>query len=296
MKKIKITFAAFIVCIAALLGGCSGGESSVDRSDLQSEATLPSGGSSQNEPSEPNGSPTFLIGADGLPIYTSEITEVSVGEFGDEIIPVEELNESTFAQVICKGFAYVHDSRINILATDEPDKFENGVYIGEELSPSTEFRRLRTGDKVGTLTVRDAETVFSRDSEIATGGKTYLSSSSVYFDGEVTVTGYISIYENPLYQDGMVSLMPIESPLPQMFYQYANGVGISHVPVFGDGSYGETALFSLGYLEGTKVDMSGLRIGDTNVKVCAVIGSVRAGGGSMPMYFGELLHVEILND
>lgn len=296
---LKKSFAVFTAALAVLLTGCSAadtGSDSPQSTAQQSDVQLNVNASSHlggNPQTEPTGEPTFLIGADGLPIYTSEITEVSVGEFGYDVIPVDQLDENTFAQVVCDGFAYVHDSRINILAIEQPDKFDNGVYIGEELLPSAEFRRLRTGDKVGTLTVRSASTTFSREGELA-GHGSYLESSSVYFDGELTITGYISIYENPLYQDGMVSFMPAESPLPQMLYQYADGVGVSHSPVFGEGSYSETAMFNLGYLQGIKADMSGLGTGDTNVKVRAVIGNIRTGGGSMPIYFGELLSVQIL--
>ncbi len=295
---IKKSFAVFTAALAVLLTGCSytdssdSSQSTVQQSDIQLNVNTSShlSGNSQNEP---KGEPTFLIGADGLPIYTSEITEVTAGEFGYDVIPVDQLDKKTFAQVICDGFAYVHDSRINVLAIEDPDKFDNGVYIGEELPPSAEFRRLRTGDKVGTLTVRSASTTFSRESELTEHGS-YLESSSVFFDGEITITGYLSIYENPLYQDGMVSFMPAESTLPQMFYQYADGVGVSHAPVLGNGSYGETAMFNLGYLQGIKADLSGLRVGDTNVKVRAVIGNIRTGGSSMPTYFGELLTVDIL--
>lgn len=299
MKKI---FAIFSAALTVMLAGCSAADTGSDSSDSsqstvqQSDIQLNVNTSSHlsgNFQDEPKGEPTFLIGADGLPIYTSEITEVSVGEFGYDVIPVDQLDENTFASVTCDGFAYVHDSRVNILAVEEPDKFENGVYIGEELPPSAEFRRLRTGDKVGTLTVRSASTTFSRESELASHGS-YLESSSVFFDGELTITGYISIYENPLYQDGMVSFMPAESTLPQMIYQYADSVGVSHSPVLGDGSYGETAMFNLGYLQGIKADMSGLSVGDVNVKVRAVIGNIRTGGGSAPIYFGELLIVDIL--
>lgn len=299
MKKILAAMCA--VMLALSLGGCSGnGESSngPQSLDQSQSSTIPEISSTSDSSSRnaPTGTPTFLIGADGLPIYTSEITEVCIGEFGDEAIPAEQLDENTFTRVTCDGFAYIHDSRINVLAVEAPDKFDNGVYTGEELPPSTEYRRLRAGDKVGTLTVRAAKTVFSRSSEFAASGS-YLESSSIWFDGEIALTGYISIYENPLYQDGMVRFVPIESTLPQMIYQHTDGTdGISHSPVLREGSYGETAEFNLGYLGGIKADMSGLKIGDVNVKVRAVIGGVRTGGGALPTYFGDLLSVEILSN
>ena len=291
MKKIFTVFIA-----AVLLSGCSGNESS----------TLTQSSTEQNEPqsstqpespqSEPKGEPTFLIGADGLPIYTCEITHAIIydpsSDIGEREISVDELDESTFASATC-GFAYVHDSRIIVSAAETPDKFENGVYTGKELPPSTEYRRLHTGDKVGELTVKLAETVFTSEGEFAEHGS-YLGWSSVYFDGELTITGYLSIIENPLYQDGMVRLFPTESPLPQMFYQYAENVGISHAPIPGDGFYSETAEFNLGYLEGINADMNGLKIGDTNIKVRAVIGNIRGGGGTLPTFFGDLLSIEIL--
>lgn len=303
MKKILMAFTA----AALLLSGCSFGNESGSQSTItqsgEQQSIAPQNSEQQSSTvpdssqAEPTGEKTFLIGADGLPIYTSEITEATIVDqnstLGGLEISVEELDESTFASVTC-GFAYVHDSRIIVSAIDDPDKFEDGlVYIGEEVPPSAEYRRLRAGDRVGELTVRLAETIFTSDSELAEYGS-YLGWSSVYFDGELTITGYLSIIENPLYQDGMVSLVPTESPLPQMFYQYAENVGISHAPIFGDGYYSEAAPFSLGYLEGINADMNGLKIGDMNVKVRAVIGNVRAGGGTMPMCFGDLLSVEIL--
>lgn len=292
MKKLLMVITA---AAAVLLAGCSdGGNSDVSQnSEQQSRVRSNDFSAGSGSQTEAQGEPTFLIGADGLPIYTSEITEVSIGEFGDQIIPTDQLDESTFSSVTCGGFVYVHDSRINVLEIEEPGKFENGVYIGDELPPSAEYCRLRVGDKVGTLTVRAAETVFYRDGELAEHGS-YLGSSSVYFDGEITITGYISIYENPLYQDGMVTFIPAENTLPQMLYQYADGAGVSHSPIFGSGSYGETASFNLGYLQGIKANTNGLSIGDTDVKVSAVIGGIRAGGGSVPMYFGDLLSVQIL--
>ena len=303
LKKILTAFTA----AALLLSGCSIGNESGSQSTVtesgehqsstpQNSTETQSSTAPDNSQAEPAGEKTFLIGADGLPIYTSEITEAMIfdtnSDLGEREIPVEELDESTFASATC-SFAYVHDSRIIVSAAEAPDKFENGVYTGEELPPSAEYRRLHTGDRVGELTVRLAETYFTSEGEFAEYGS-YLGWSSVYFDGELTITGYMSITENPLYQDGMVSLVPAESPLPQMFYQYAENVGISHAPVLGDGYYSEAAAFSLGYLEGINADMNGLKIGDTNVKVRAVIGNVRAGSGTLPMYFCDLLSVEIL--
>ncbi len=290
------TKSAAVLCVAAamLLGGCSDSES-VSRESTVSVPRSAETESVDAPQSVPNGEPTFLIGADGVAIYTSEITEVMISDpespFGEREISVEELDESTFSSVTCGGFAYCHDSRINVNDVEEPDKFENGVYIGEELPPAAEYRRLRTGDKVGGLTVRAAETVFTRESELAANGS-WLGWSSVYFDGELTVTGYITITENPLYQDGMVRLMPIDSPIPPMIYQYSEETGISHIPVFGDGYYSETAEINLGYLEGINADMDGLKTGDRNVKVRAVIGNVRAGGGTFPSVFGDLLRIE----
>ncbi len=292
MKKTLIFFTA----AALLLTGCSKEDISESSKSVTEQSDEKQ--SIQSDSSDdPAGEKTFLVGADGVPIYTSEITTVTVrdprGDFGEREISVDELDESTFASVVCEDFAYVHESRINMNAIDNPDMFEDGVYIGEELPPSTEYRRLRVGDRVGELTVRAAETVFSPDGEFA-GYGSYLSSSGIYYDGELTVTGYLSIVENPLYEDGKVSLLPIDCPLPSAICQYADGVGISHAPILGDGYYSETARFDLGYLGGINADMSGLKSGDANVKVRAVIGDIRTGCSSFPLFFGELKSVDLL--
>lgn len=299
MKKAFTAIAAAVI----LLSGCNGGNENTDSSEALLQSSMPQSSdthaSTDVESSQPAGEKTFLIGADGLTIYTSEITEARIKDAnessGERILKTDELgklNEETFSYVCCEGFAYVHDSRINLLAIEAPDKFENGVYTGAELPPSQEYLRLRTGDKIGELTVRSAETEFSPESELAEHG--YFGWSTVRFDGELTITGYLSIIENPLYEDGIVRLAPAESLLPQMFQQYAEGVGISHMPVIGDGSYSETAGFNLGYLGEIKADMNGLKTGDMNVKVRVTIGDIRMGSTAYPTVLGELLSVEKL--
>lgn len=316
MKK---ALSAFALTFTILLTGCSRGETEQSSSTPQiiypEESTQQSGSSQQggtpqdSTPSQSttpgssdtqsgeNDKATFLIGADRLPVYVSEITEAKTidnnGESAEHVIPASELDEKTFTSASC-GFVYVYDSRIDINKFDNPELFdEYGMYLGEDLSPSTEYRRIKAGDKVGSLTVRSAKTVFSPESELAALGS-YLYDSSVYYDGELTVTGYLSIFYHMLYDDGMIWLLPTESPLPQMIYDYAEGVGVSHSPMLGGGSYSESVGFNLGYLTDVEADLNGLEIGDENVKVRAVIGNIRAGGGLMPSVFGELLSFEIL--
>lgn len=299
MKKITVIFSVLTAAaILALLTGCSSGTSdpssdsqisspvsdsndSIDNSDGSESSDFP--GSSDNsdsasEPQKPDGEPTFLIGLDGEPVYTSELSEIYKidRETWDEI-PVETLDHENLFNVVCDGFTYVYTPRPAVNCMDAPELFEDGYYIGEELSDNYEFLRVNVGDKIGDLTVRSATSLF----RAVYGSDEVYERGLVEFDGEVELTGFVSVEtEAPLYPGGggNITFLPdAESSvkIPMTFFDrnYDNGKD-RHLVWNSVGWYGDRSLLALGNI--ADID-SELREGDEFVKVKVTVEDIKLG-------------------
>lgn len=239
---------------------------------------------------QPEGEPTFLIGLDGEPIYTSEITQMTAYSLEKkEEVPTDTLDPENFSAV-CEGFTYVYMPRPSVDFMVAPELFETSedgerhYYIGEELPDSYEFTRVNVGDEIGGLTVKAARSYFS------TSGyddcEQYYRLGNIEFEGDIELTGFVTVTEeSPLYPEngGGIFFYPDSASsvkIPHTVfdlnfedeYKARHYVGNSFHGWYGDGD----AIF-LGNI--ADID-SGLREGDLYVKVRVVVGDIVCGDGS----------------
>lgn len=313
----KITAILLTTALLSALTGCNNTEESsesVPNSDNPSGLTAlsqPEGSSTESLPEssdssesipdtpdvpekrQPDGEPTFLIGLDGEPIYTSEITQLTAYDLekGEEV-PTDTLDPENFSAV-CEGFTYVYTPRPSVDFMSHPELFEASedgeyyYYIGEELPDSYEFTRVNVGDKIGGLTVKAASSYFAPLGY--EGSEQFYEQGNIEFEGEVELTGFVRVTEeHPLYPENggkiffypdSASSMKIPCTLFDINYEdeykarhYVNNSFNSFYGWYGDG----TDIF-LGNI--ADID-SELREGDTYVKVRVVVGDIVRGAGS----------------
>lgn len=287
-------------------GSSSVPENSSGNNDESSNSGSESGDSA---PTNDKGEPTFLICPDGTPVYTSEITEIYTGsdfmENDDRRdITLEEAEklakEGGDFTVICSGFVYgfIPENAFNRI--DDPDLFgtrddvigffssESTEYYGYTGAPvsSAEYVRFNTGDKIGALTVKSASVCFGNAPgnndirEYSDKPANFLRGGSVEFDGELELSGYVSVSSyNEFYgTGGDVTFYPDPqscTKLPVVGGHWDTETGkFVHSPVETfDGYYGDYTL-NLGNINDTGADMSGLNYGDTLVKASVVVENI----------------------
>ncbi len=336
MKKIisAISSLTFILSLTA----CSNSQSSGDNSTSSSSSTESSSSSTTStessttssesstapEPEIPAGEPTFLICPDGTPVYTSEISEIYKGseEWGDkEPITLEQAEqfakEGSDFSVKCDGFAYGFTSEETLNCIDNPEMFKdigNGEFfefLGEEFDVnafegkySTDYTQIKVGDKFGTLTVKSAYTLFSRQTWF--GGEdfsdvpgVYLSGAGIEFDGEIEMTGYVAITPmDTLYGEGgdMEFIPNRDSSLiiPRFeFFLNKKARCVCHFPHVSGSGYCGTS-YNIGNMYEVDCDTSGLNPGDSFVKVKVVLGDVKYTPGHLGGWSVKLKSIEIL--
>ena len=253
----------------------SDGNSGADISDVSGGDDSSDNSDSAPEPTKPDGEPTFLIGLDGEPVYTSELSEIyKIDRETWEEIPVETLDRESFDGVVCEGFTYGYIPRLFVNYIDNPELFKGSdksgfwSYCGEELPDSGEFIRINVGDRFGGLTVKAAGSVFSNGWN---GFDEFYSSGSVEFDGEVELTGYVDVSkDSPLYGgvEGTIDFFPdpaSSAKIPNLNFvrDFDNGTAKRFV-----GSSKKTYGEAINLLLGNIADIdSELRAGDEDVKV-----------------------------
>lgn len=310
----KITAILLTTVLLAALTGCSNAEEnseSVSNSDTQLSSTAPSEPESSStesapestdssdssestsdipEKQQPDGEPTFLIGLDGEPIYTSEITQMTAYDIEKkEDVPTDTLDPENFSAV-CEGFTYVYMPRPSVDFMANPELFETSedgefhYYIGEELPDSYEFTRVNVGDEIGGLTVKAASSRFEPSGY--EGSEQYYAESYIEFEGEIELTGFVVVTEeNPLYPEngGKIFFYPdsvssVKIPCTLFDINYENECKARHyVDNSFYGWYGDGGGIFLGNI--ADID-SELREGDMFVKVRVVVGDITWGTGS----------------
>lgn len=151
---------------------------------------------------------TFLVGLAGDKILKSEITSVFTND-GSDCLP-QDLTEDKFSAVLCNGFAYVaQTSGASRNSIDNADVYDsvNMCFTDMNAVPEKNYIRLNVGDTINGLVLTSAETNFARGSDttvfdLSDGSRKkgaelgipeiYFAASSAKFEGEMTLTGYIS--------------------------------------------------------------------------------------------------------
>ena len=324
-KNIAITALSLSLSVAvlSLTAGCSNGIITDESGDSEqpSLSDLPSGNFennsteiSQSEPGNyvpeiPKGEPTLLICPDGTAVYTSEISENSPGSLAliEEYI---RAGEGAFT-VKCEGFAYGFIPQRALNHIDDPELFKDPgdgeiiSFLGDEDKISTDYMRIKVGDKFGTLTVKSAYTIFSEHPWLKEFSETpgaYISEGKIEFEGEVELTGYVDVWEDNGYQGagGIMVFYPdgdssVKIPIISYAYYLEDGWRGHNRHGYASGYFGDL-VFDLGNMYEVDCDTSGLHPGDNFVKVKITADNVTAynaklGQGSMRL---ELKSLEVL--
>lgn len=270
MKKQALILVS--IMLAAVMTACGNSpESSVPDADKGPESAMTGGitykGSASGE--------TFLKGLDGKPIDVSEIA--SLADKNYELTAV--LDENNFGHAECHGFAYAFEPSVCYEGSENPELFDGDVYIGKAAEISSEFKKVSTGDKFGTLTVKSARTVFSTlNTDL--GGGYYYEGSEIEFDGEITLTGWISIptvdkkYPNVVLD--MLFYCDNEKKLPLSVDFVCNPEygGYYHVPSEMPEKYTDIPEIYLGKYPDYDIDFQGLKEGDSRVKAEITVSDV----------------------
>lgn len=190
MRKCGKTFAvvwATVVLIAGL-AGCKHEEVPTGSTESWEKLDVTYNGSTTAE--------TFLIGLDGKAITAAEITLLTDKNSKQTAV----LDENDFERAECDGFAYAYVPSVYYDKETNPEMFNlNNMFIGDEIK-STEFMRVKVGDKFGGLTIKSARTVF----RVNDTNSTYYEGSEIEFDGEITLTGTLV----------MPNVPPLNAPYP----------------------------------------------------------------------------------
>lgn len=239
MKKITKTAAIFI--LAASLTACSASEIPdseyiYDLSQLDSSVTQ----NSETTSSDPYCSytlalPFTLFGADNVQIRGGDVTEIL--DHNGKPLTLQDLRDTNWNEITCDGFVYLAEHPSVLLnSIDDAELYDPNTLSFKDVPDyyDSEYRRYYVGDKVGSLTVTSAKTVFSREGfndksgplssvQIKDEGipfSSMLKRCEVGFDGEVTLTGYVRVSVDEYgVGEGDVLFVPTEDcPLPVMNY------------------------------------------------------------------------------
>lgn len=220
---------------------------------------------------------TFLKGLDGKPIEVSEIDSLADKNYE----PTAVLDENNFGHAECNGFAYVFEPSVFFEESEDPELFDNGYYTGEKGKPVTEFMRVNVGDKFNGLTVKSARAVFSTlNTDLGDGY--YYEGSEIKFDGEITLTGWLSIpsvdekYPNVILDMSFYCDNEKKLPLSVDFVCNPKFGGYYHIPretIIG--IYTDIPQISLGKYPDYDIDFQGLKEGDAWVKAEITVTDVK---------------------
>lgn len=272
MKKQAILLISIL--LATVLTACSGSReqssSNSDQGNSNSESStigkITYKGATSGE--------TFFIGLDGKPIDVSEITALTNKKYE----PTAVLDKENFSRAECNGFAYAFEPNIMFEEKSNPELFANGFYVGEETQPVSDFVRVNVGDKFNGLTVKTAKTVFNAFNSNKSKG--YYEGSELEFDGELVLTGWLTI--PPLddkYPDLVLDMTfdcDADNKLPlSSIFCYDQDQGFYHCPSLRYGIFSDIPTIFLGEYRDCNVDFQGLTEGDTLVRVQIIVSDLK---------------------
>lgn len=298
------------VLLAAALCGCSkkngtsqSGSSDVvistAESSVQSEPEISVGADESSssvgnvseptsEPTVSNGRETFIIGITGEKILTTEISTVFSND-GSELT-ADGLTRENFSAVLCDGFAYLAEpSGLARNSVDNADVYDANLLQFSDVTPEpvSDYKRVNVGDSIGGLTLKEAQVNFAGGKEMGLPDIAFVYCSAI-FEGELTMTGYISRAAEDSYNFMTGDLMFVpsngESTLPVMSYTYSEQLGYCHSPQYVSSGSGFTWLNEFGYIylgnaNNTTADISDIPDDGSFVKVKVTMDNIMMSSG-----------------
>lgn len=205
--------------------------------------------------------------------------------------------------VKCEGFVYGFIPERALNRADDPEMFKDlsdGTmfeFLGDKDKFSADYTRIKVGDKLGTLTVKSAYTIFSDDrwiKELSEMPGAYISGGVITFDGEVELTGYVDVWEDSDYQGagGTMVFYPdgdSSVKIPVISYIPSEGDRKIHRSELHPAGYFEDWWCSLGNMSNVGCDISGLHKGDSFIKVKITADNVISGLGGVQLKLKNLV-------
>ncbi len=276
-----VIFSALVVISSAILGGCNNNDKTVPDNSLSSSEKSSSTTSSSTESSQgnsssapivpeiPKGEPTVLIGLDGEPIYTSEITAID----GTDKTAAELTKTDYNTSVLCEGFQYFTEpSGVAYNNYQHSKMFDDILFKGEIPENKNKCKRVNVGEEICGLKLVDAVSEFKIDDYENTPEPYYYDGYHfgtdskkplAQFEGSVTLEGFLGATSRNLYDPdgGLLCFNPTESKLPILgnkpkFCERTNYIGNDFA------TFSETPEIQCGYIQDLKCDWAGLDIGD----------------------------------
>ncbi|MCX4354898.1 MAG: hypothetical protein OSJ43_01595 [Oscillospiraceae bacterium] len=325
MKK----YLALLLTAALLLTGCaenkeapqnsSGEISSVLSDSTSSSSTEVEQNSFDTVPDESSAEPLPfpLFGADNVQITFGDVTEMLDKE--GNALTKETLEDTKWYEITCGGFAYLAEPTVSLNSVDDSDMYdpETLLFSSAPDYTDTEYKRYKVGDKFGDLTVKSAETMFSRigyedkdgvltTEQIKAEGMCFagmLRGCSVEFDGAVTMTGYMRVCVSEYgVEEGEVLFVPDKDSLvlPVINFHVDRDTDSFNTAVWQwpvkDFAYAtEYPTIRLGNIN-KGVDISGIPADGTSTKVSVTVTNVSMFCDTYMSSFidGEIVFVEAL--
>ena len=225
-----------------------------------------------DNPNVPSGEPTFLVGPDGKPIYTGEITRLENTDKTAETLTEEDYD----AMIYCDGFAYfIEPCGIGYDNYKNPELFDGTVFIGEVPENKNEWKRAYVGDEIFGLKVRSAYSEFYiHNPDIPPYTGVHLSNSVFEFEGTLEVEGFLCIDKkyNDLDVNELMFLFAPTADIPLApIYPYASDEEMyaarfeEHLVYDPGNKYlcvGEYYPIQLGRFADVSCDLDGIGLGD----------------------------------
>ncbi len=250
-----------------------------------------------NEQTAPSGEPTFIVGLDGKPIYTSEVTKVY--DSRKEPTSIDQINpDNDGVTVICDGFQFFKEPEGTAYNNyKNPEMFKKMEFVGKTPQNNNKWRRVKVGDEICGLKLVNSTTRYDV-SRYYDDGYYYTQSGldrpTAEFEGTVTIEGFMSSSSRNPYEPngGTLRFTPTENKLPLM------GNELDIEPRFGIATaydtndllcFNEIGLVSI---DAVKCDITGLGVGDI-AYVRATLGNIKYRAGYM---VADLDEMELLSD
>ena len=320
--KSRIAVCALSLSIAILslsLGGCSGGnintESNSSSSAVQStEDSSRSSGESvpldeppaDSTPSAPavqSGEPTFLIGLDGKPVLTSEITRLEETDKTAETLTKDDL----WAKVYCEGFAYYKEPlNIGYNNYKNPEMFDGFNFLGDIPENKNEWKRVYVGDEICGLKVKSASVNFCVNDGDYKFPERYVCANEnrIEFEGTIEVEGFLEVNQNSVQypeSNGLMWFYPTSINLPivptsldlddEKGFIRRMGITGTYCHDLDFLTFGEFDEINLGKINDVECDMNGIGTGDL-VYARVTLKDIGVGG----VISAKLENVELLSD
>lgn len=203
-----------LLSMSLLATACTGQTTSGSSQNSSADVSGSVQESSDSSPAAPSqaGEATFLVGLDKRPVYTGEITTLL--DKAGRPLPAEELTKENFKSAVCEGFCYLaQPSGIALTSVDQPDQYDGeGDFfkVDSDMTIDPVFQRYNIGDSFGDLTVTKASVTFDSEDydwdeyymgngDVKKGSELdfpeiFYRTQSVELEGEVTLTGYLSVH------------------------------------------------------------------------------------------------------